>query len=743
MAIGLLAAAGTIASFAVVQYASFLQPPDHAGEVTRVIFGNVTFWIKLLFYTSVSAFLITCGFLFADRARNLGRGAAERRRFDRKTAKVRLERLSEGLRMRTLFEDPIAGAMHTAIYVGFLVLFAGTITIEIEDFMPTSMKFLSGNLYLAFSFLLELGGIALIVGICWAIWRRYIQKVYRTRIKTRPEHALILGTLLFIAISGFFVEAFRIAVDGFPAFEQWSFVGYWLGRALVGIFGDGTWVIGIHRLVWFLHFVGFAVFLVILPTTMLRHMITSPMNLYLSDHERPRGAMRPMPNLMEAEIEQIGANVVGDFTWKQLFDTDACTMCGRCTSVCPANITGKPLDPREIVLKVGEVMNATAGFSTTREGELAVAQGEPYEVQAATPPPIGTDKMISISSASVFERVTSEELWSCVTCRACDEICPVDIEIVDKILDIRRYLSLMESDFPTELGNAYRGMENAGNPWQMGQHERTKWADKLDFEVPVIGENVDHIPEYLWWIGCAGSFDDRNVAVTRSIATLLREAGIDYAILGANEMCSGDPARRTGNEFVFQMLALQNIETIGEAGVRKIITQCPHCFNTLKNEYPQYGGDYDVVHHTELLAELLASGNLTLDGEINARVAYHDSCYLGRYNDIFEAPRKILSQISGVDVVEMPRNGTSSFCCGAGGGRMFMEERTGKKIQIERTQEAVATGADTIATACPFCYVMLDDGVKEEGHEDTHRVADVSILMAEALEARMADAAKT
>ncbi len=741
LAIGILAGAGTIASFLVVQYLSWIETPHHPGEVTRVIFGGIPFWLKVIFYITIASFLIATGFMFSRRTRNWTRGAPERRKLDRRSAERRMKRLGQGLRMQTLLQDPQAGMMHSLIYFGFTILFIGTVTVEIEDLVPTSLKFLHGNVYLAFSFILEIAGLMLFAGLCWAVWRRYVQRVYRTRIKTRPENVVILGTLFAIAITGFVVEAFRIAASGFPSFETWSFVGYWLGKGLVAIGGgDGPWVVLAHQWFWTVHFAVFALFLLLLPTTMLRHMITSPMNLYLSDRERPRGAMRPMPNLMEAEIEQIGAAEVKDFTWKQLFDTDACTMCGRCTSVCPAHNTGKPLDPREIVLKVGEVMNLTAGFSTTQEGEMLV-EGEMHQVESPTTPPIGIDKEITVSSETVFERVTSEELWSCVTCRACDEICPVDIEIVDKILDMRRYLSLMESDFPTQLGNAYRGMENAGNPWGMGQQDRTSWAEKLDFELPVIGETYEGIPEYLWWVGCAGSFDDRNVNVSRSIAKLLHDAEIDFAVLGSNEMCTGDPARRSGNEYVFQMLALQNIETLGEAGVKKVIAQCPHCFNTLKNEYPYYGGNYDVVHHSQLLEELVESGRLSLDGEIAAKVTYHDSCYLGRYNDVFAAPRKILGNIKGIDVVEMPRNGTGSFCCGAGGARMFMEEHTGKKIQIERTQEAVATGADTVATACPFCYVMLDDGIKEEGHEETHRVADVSVLMAEALEARMAEAA--
>ena len=347
--------------------------------------------------------------------------------------------------------------------------------------------------------------------------------------------------------------------------------------------------------------IAFLAFLVILPTTMLRHMITSPMNMYLKDRPRPKGAMREMPNLMETELETFGASTVEDFTWKQLFDTDACTICGRCTSVCPAHATGKPLDPREIVNKAGEVMALT---------------GTP-----PVSPPVGIDREITVTADNLFERITAEELWSCTSCKACDEICPVNIEILDKILDMRRYLSLMESNFPASLGNVYRSMENSGNVYGMNQGERGDWADSLEgVEIVEPGGAFDH--EYLYWVGCAGSFDDRNKKTSRAMAKLLQRAGIDFAILGPSEMCTGDSARRSGNEYIFQMLAMQNIETLDGLGVKKIITQCPHCFNTLKNEYPQLDGHYEVIHHSEFLMQLI-SRRAPLDGRRVARRAGH------------------------------------------------------------------------------------------------------------------------
>jgi Fe-S oxidoreductase len=337
------------------------------------------------------------------------------------------------------------------------------------------------------------------------------------------------------------------------------------------------------------------------------------------------------------------------------------------------------------------------------------------------------DDGITITSDSVFERITGEELWACTTCRACDDICPVNIEIVDKILDMRRYLSLMESDFPSELGKAYVSMENSSNVYGMNQNSRGDWTDQLEFPVKVLGEpGVE--AEYLYWVGCAGSFDDRNRKVTISTARLLNEAGVDFAILGPQELCTGDPARRTGNEYVFQGLALQNIETLNDLGVTKIITQCPHCFNTLGNEYPQFGGDYEVMHHSEVLMQLVEQGRIQpkADGQT---ITYHDPCYLGRHNDIFVAPRDVVDAVG--TRVEMPRNGTKAFCCGAGGGKMWFEEQTGKKVNIERTEEAVACEPDVIATGCPFCYIMMDDGVKEIGVDEQVIVKDIAMLLAD------------
>ena len=681
---------------------------DH--EIQRHVFGNIPSGIKLAFYLVLPVVFIYGGYMFAQRVKNWERGTPDNRRTTPQNAKRRLSDFRAGVYMQTLLRDPAAGIMHSLLYFSFLILLAVTITLEINHQVPEGMKFLNGRVYQAYSFVGDAAGLALFIGCVWAIVRRYVVRPYRIRIKSKADHMLGIGTLLALAVTGFGAEAWRIALEGMPEYERWSFIGY----PLATLVENSSTLSGGHQIWWVVHVLAFIVFLVILPITMMRHMFTSPLNMYLREKDRPKGAMRAMPNLMETELESFGASTVEEFTWKQLLDTDACTMCGRCTSVCPAHATGKSLDPREIVLKTGEVM---------------AASGTPQ-----VSPPIGTVPEIKIESNSVFERITSEEVWACTTCKACDEICPVNIEILDKILDMRRYLSLMESDFPTELGSAYRGMENSGNPWGMSQTDRAAWTSKVD-NVPIVdgSEAFDH--EFLYWVGCAGSFDDKNQKVTQAMAKLMQRADVDFAILGPSENCTGDPARRSGNEYIFQMLAMQNIETLDGMGVKKIITQCPHCFNTLMNEYPQLGGHYEVVHHSQFLEWLIDQGKLDLtDARLDERVVYHDSCYLGRHNDVYMSPRNVIGNLGGIEIVEASANGTKGMCCGAGGARMFMEETVGTKVNDARSEQLIDTGASRVATACPFCYIMIDDGVKGLGKDEDVKVGDIAMHILEAIE---------
>ena len=682
--------------------ASYLFPE---GDVTtgRQVFVNIPKVLQYIFYVLSSATIFISGYLFSLRVKNWNRGKPEKR--SAKTSK-RIANLLNGLTMKTLLRFKAAGLMHSLIYVGFLGLFAGTVTLEIHHLMPPSLKFLKGQTYIVYSFLLELATLAFLIGLFWALLRRIFGTEFRIKTKTNLDDYLTLSLLILLGITGITTEAGRIALENFPDYEKWSFVGYFFAK-LIPLQNPEIF----HRLSWIIHVVLFLAFLISIPLSKLRHIFTSPANMFFAPRERPKGAMKDIGNLLEMEdIDTVGVETIEHFSWKQLMDLDACTVCGRCTSVCPANQTGKALDPREIILKLGQVM---------------ADSGTPQVTSTVMTPPV-----LKVNSSNVFERITSEEVWACTSCKACDEICPVNIEILDKILDMRRHLALMASDFPTELGKAYVAMENSSNPWGASQNDRLKWSDDLDFEVPVINESNCEEYDYLYWVGCAGAFDDRNIPVTKAVATLLKRAGVSFAVLGPKEVCTGDSARRTGNEYVFQQLAIQNIENMKNLKVEKIITQCPHCFNTIANEYPQLGGEFEVIHHSQLLTELVQSGRIEVGtSDKPHKITYHDSCYLGRHNDIYTAPREIVGSIGGIEIREMKRQGTKSFCCGAGGGRMWMEESVGKKVNIERSQEAIDTGADEVAVACPFCFIMMDDGVKELGYGDQVKVRDVSLIL--------------
>lgn len=699
-------------------------------NITREVFVGIPQPMVAAFYMSVSVALICSFWLFAQRTKNYVRGGPDDRTTKRSNIKQRVAGLYAALSMKTLLKDKGAGLMHSCIYFGFLGLLAATITLEIDHQLPTSAKFLYGRTYQVYAFLADLAGLVFLIGCFWAVYRRYIKRVPRVAKKSEREDATNIILLIGLGITGFLVEAVRIAeylnAQRTIEYEKWSFIGFPLARFIDDMTSLANLEI-FYRWTWTLHVGLFLIFLIVLPATKLRHMVTSPVNMYLSHTDRPEGAVREMENLAESDASSFGAGTVEDFTWKQLFDTDACTTCGRCTSVCPANVTGKVLDPRQIILSINDVMTSSGS-----------PQVSPTVADSETP------AIMRLATNDITSRVTPEEVFACTTCKACDEICPVNIEIMDKIVDIRRHYTLMESKFPTELGNAYRGMENQENPWAITQAQRGDWAKDLTTEVKVIdpadtSTYTDSEGKFafdvLYWVGCAGSFDDRAKKTTQALAGLLERAGIRFAILASNEKCTGDPARRSGNEYIFQMLALANIETLNKVAPTTILTQCPHCFNTLKNEYPDFGGSFNVVHHTQYLLELIDNGKLDMStSKFAERVTLHDSCYLTRHNDIVDEPRKIIASLGGIEVIEMGRSGKDNFCCGAGGAQFFMEEGGDERVNINRAQEAVNTGASTIVSECPFCAVMLGDGVAALDADGTHaQVKDLAVVLSEAL----------
>jgi Fe-S oxidoreductase len=521
---------------------------------------------------------------------------------------------------------------------------------------------------------------------------------------------LVLAYICAVMVTLLVYRAAQINTGYFPFGDtSWAFasktVASWL--APLGTTANQA----IETIFLLLNIAVIASFLVFVSYSKHLHIFLAPVNVAASRRPRALGGLDKTPDMdMEHVTEDtvFGVGHVGEFTWKQMLDFATCTECGRCQSQCPAWNTGKPLSPKLVIMDLRDNL-----FSSSAQ----LLSGEAHEGESL----VGTV-------------IDPDVLWSCTTCGACVEECPVDIEHVDAIVDMRRYEVLMESRFPTEAGLMLRNLENQGDPWGLGQSKRADWLAELDFEVPVVADAIPESVEYLYWVGCAGALDERGRKQVVATARLLHRAGVTFAILGPKESCTGDPARRLGNEYLFQELAKANVETLTSVGARKVVVTCPHCFNSLRNEYPALGGDFEVVHHAQLLETLVRDGRLTPGTGYEGTVTYHDPCYLGRHNRVFDEPRGVLAAIPGVRTVEMGRCREKGFCCGAGGARMWMEETIGTRVNRNRTAEALSTGADVVSTACPYCMIMLDDAVKAEGRADDVRVLDI----AEVVEASLA-----
>ncbi|MEI7778335.1 MAG: (Fe-S)-binding protein [Actinomycetes bacterium] len=513
----------------------------------------------------------------------------------------------------------------------------------------------------------------------------------------------------------------KSAVRAFPYDATWAFASNVVAHIFGGLsLGANQGIVTVGLLLQLLVVLGF---LVLVLYSKHLHIFMAPINVATSRRPNALGPLMPMfSGTTKIDFEDpaddaiFGRGRITDFTWKGMLDMATCTECGRCQSQCPAWNTDKPLSPKLVVMGLRDHLFATAPYILATSGKTF----EPGEYDDELLEKLGDEMKAEVTRPLVgtgLGVIDPDVLWACTTCGACVEQCPVDIEHIDHIVDMRRNQVMIESSFPTELNGLFKNVEQNGNPWGLSAAKRTSWIEEMDFEVRVFGANgEDAIPDdvdYLFWVGCAGAYDDRAKKTTKNVAELLRLAGVEFMVLGDGETCTGDPARRAGNEFLFQMQAMANVEVLNEVKAKKIVVTCPHCLNTLGREYPQVGGNYDVIHHSQLLAQLVRDGKLTPVKPLEEKITYHDPCYLGRHNKVYTPPRELVAGIPGVNLVEMPRNSEKSFCCGAGGARMWMEERIGQRINETRGNEAVATGATTIAVACPFCSVMLNDAVTQ------------------------------
>ncbi|HEX2902517.1 MAG TPA: (Fe-S)-binding protein [Jatrophihabitans sp.] len=679
----------------------------------------------------------------------------------------------EVLGQRKLLKWSVPGLAHFLTFWGFVILNLtileayGALLINRDFHIP-----LVGR-WQALGFLEDLMAVAVLLGLATFAVLRYRNQPERQKRESRfyGSHTgaawLILAMITLVIVTLLLLRGAQWNAGEFPyGHSKWTFASYLVAKAL----GTGDYNRGLATLFLLLQVAVVLVFLIIVVYSKHLHIATAPINVYFKRLPKALGPLLPVTdkagqpidfmdveNLSEDTV--FGKGKIEDFSWKGYLDFATCTECGRCQSQCPAWNTGKPLSPKLVIMDLRDHLFAKApyligGKAVPDEGALEPGKDAQAPAGHHGVAESGFGRVLGsgpdqyarplVGDAAALGVIDPDVLWSCTTCGACVEQCPVDIEHIDHIVDMRRYQVLIESSFPSEAGSMLRNLENKGNPWGLPDRQREEWADEVSFQVRRVspGEPLPTEVEYLFWVGCAGALEDRSKKVTKAFAELLNVAGVEFAILGANETCTGDSARRLGNEFVFQMLAAQNVETLNSierSHPLKIVATCPHCFNTIANEYPQLGGNYEVVHHTQLLAKLVAEGRLTPVEPVDKNVTYHDPCYLGRHNKVYSPPRDVLGTIPQLKSQEMHRCKDRGFCCGAGGARFWMEEKIGKRINMERADEAIGLDPDVISTACPFCMVMLSDAVtakKADGTAKEHvQVLDVAQILQQSLAA--------
>lgn len=711
---------------------------DHAlacppGIPCRISWWNIPGWLQIIFYISMA---IAVGLMIWGIVRRVQLWRRAQPEFGLDRPLERLARVIKyGVAQTKILRQRYPGTFHFAIFWGFVLLFIGTVlaTIDSDIFeLFFDAKLLLGPFYVFYKVVLDLAGLGFLIGWGMAVYRRYVVRPRRLNVDWRFNFTLPL--LAFIVLTGLCIGALRLAVQN-PTWGPAQIVAYPISRLLIG--GNEQALLTVHRSLWIIHYAAVAVFFVTLPYTNLFHIFSSPANIFVAPF-RKRGALWPIKDLENAE--QLGAAKLTDFAWPRLANFDACTECGRCQEVCPAFAAGEPLNPKYVILNLRDYMTEKQAELRKLPPKRKVAStGDGSAVASATEAPKAADDGTGKSNGNgragdggrrmVGDVITPEVLWACTTCLHCVYECPVLIEHVDAIVDMRRQLALMEGDVPSSLGTTLTNIERAGNPWKLPKRKRAAWAQSLDFEVPVMA-NVGEA-DVLWWVGCAGSYDPRNQKVTKALAAILHEAGVNYAILGEEETCNGDQARRAGNEYLFQQLATQNIETMKQYKFKTIITQCPHCFNVIQNEYPQMGGEFQVMHHSQFIQKLLAEGKIRVQRTADGSLTYHDPCYLGRYNDIYDAPRQVATA-GGKALVEMPKSRDMAMCCGGGGARVWMEDEGEVRINRNRMTQVMQTGQSELAVACPFCMIMLEDARGALDAENV-RIRDIAEIVAESL----------
>ncbi|HMG65814.1 MAG TPA: (Fe-S)-binding protein [Streptosporangiaceae bacterium] len=642
--------------------------------------------------------------------------------------------VTEVFGQRKLLKWTIPGIAHFLTFWGFIILIL-TIIEAYGDLFSKTFAIPGIGTWAWVGFLEDLVAVGVLVGISTFAIIRLRSEPEREGRRSRffGSHTgaawLVLAGIFLVVATLLLYRGAQINTGDFPyphgAFAS-QIVGHWLhplGHSANSVI-ETVFILGQLAVI-----LGFGIFVTY---SKHLHIAIAPLNVLFARRPDGLGALPPMrSNGQVLDFEEadpdtdiFGLGKIEDLSWKGMLDLATCTECGRCQSQCPAWATGKPLSPKLLILELRDHAFAKAPYLLAGSDEARAGLSDAVRAEAERPLVGGSD---------VNGVIDPDVIWSCTNCGACVEECPVDIEHIDHISGMRRNQVLIESAFPTEAGSMLRNLENKGNPWGLNEDKRLEWISEVDFEVPVVDGKLGADVEYLFWVGCAGALEDRAKKTTKAIAELLHVAGVNFAVLGPAETCSGDPARRMGNEFVFSMLAQQNIETLNEAGARTIVASCPHCFNTIANEYPQLGGNYEVIHHTQLLASLLADGKIKPVHPVDEKITYHDPCFLGRHNRVFTAPREIMEQVPGVRAQEMHRCKERGFCCGAGGARMWMEERIGKRINTERIDEALGTDPDTISTGCPYCMVMLGDAVNakiSDGEaKESLEVVDVAQLL--------------